>query len=132
VLGFAASAAASDAVGGRTKRARGVGGAPDSDETDEDGMETESEEEEEEDEEDMDVDALAARVTIVFEGGRAGALPGYVFLPTFIYLFLLIEVHAGVDSSMNQTRFVRPFCTRRDHHYRLVRPSLRACASGNA
>jgi hypothetical protein len=34
--------------------------------------------EEEEDEEDMDVDALAARVTIVFEGGRGGALPGYV------------------------------------------------------
>jgi hypothetical protein len=82
VLGFAASAAASGAVGGRTKRARGVGvggsGALDSDETDEEGMETESEVEEE-DEEDMDVDALAARVTIVFEGGRAGALPGYVF-----------------------------------------------------
>ena len=72
VLGFAASAAASGAVGGRTKRARGVGvGVPDSDETDE-------ESEEEEDEEDMDVDALAARVTIVFEGGRGGALPGYV------------------------------------------------------
>ncbi|KAH9991182.1 hypothetical protein BJV77DRAFT_558350 [Russula vinacea] len=68
VLGFAASAAASGAVGGRTKRARGVGvgrsGVPDSDETDEDGMGTESEIEEEEDEEDMDVDALAARVTI--------------------------------------------------------------------
>jgi hypothetical protein len=86
VLGFAASAAASDAVGGRTKRARGVGGAPDSDETDEDGMETESEEEEEEDEEDMDVDALAARVTIVFEGGRAGALPGYVFLGVIYFV----------------------------------------------
>ena len=72
MLGFAASAAASGAVGGRTKRARGVGvGVPDSDETDE-------ESEEEEDEEDMDVDALAARVTIVFEGGRGGALPGYV------------------------------------------------------
>jgi hypothetical protein len=41
-------------------------------------MGTESEIEEEEDEEDMDVDALAARVTIVFEGGRGGALPGYV------------------------------------------------------
>ena len=82
VLGFAASAAASGAVGGRTKRARGVGvggpGEPDSDETDEDGMGTDSEEIEEEDEEDMDVDALAARVTIVFEGGRGGALPGYV------------------------------------------------------
>lgn len=79
VLGFAASAAASGAVGGRTKRARGVGvggsGIPDSDETDEDGME--SDEIDEEDEEDMDVDALAARVTIVFEGGRGGALPGY-------------------------------------------------------
>jgi hypothetical protein len=85
VLGFAASAAASDAVGGRTKRARGVGCAPDSDETDEDGMETESEEEEE-DEEDMDVDALAARVTIVFEGGRAGALPGYVFLGVIYFV----------------------------------------------
>lgn len=85
VLGFAASAAASDAVGGRTKRARGVGvgggsGGPDSDETDE--METESEMEEE-DEEDMDVDALAARVTIVFEGGRGGALPGYGFAHSF-------------------------------------------------
>ena len=82
VLGFAASAAASGAVGGRTKRARGVGvggsGVLDSDETDEDGME--SEEIEEEDEEDMDVDALAARVTIVFEGGQGGALPGYVSL----------------------------------------------------
>jgi hypothetical protein len=82
VLGFAGSAAASGAVGGRTKRARGVGvggpGEPDSDETDEDGMGTDSEEIEEEDEEDMDVDALAALVTIVFEGGRGGALPGYV------------------------------------------------------
>ena len=81
VLGFAASAAASGAAGGRTKRARGVGvgnlNAPDSDETDVDGIETESEIEEE-DEEDMDVDALAARVTIVFEGGRGGILPGYV------------------------------------------------------
>lgn len=83
VLGFAASAAASGAVGGRTKRARGVGvggsGVPDSDETDEDGME--SEEIEEEDDEDMDVDALAARVTIVFEGGRGGALPGFKYEP---------------------------------------------------
>ena len=77
VLGFAASAAASGAVGGRTKRARGVGvGEADSDETDEDGMGTDSEEIEEEDEEDMDVDALAALVTIVFEGGRGGASPG--------------------------------------------------------
>lgn len=84
VLGFAASAAASGAAGGRTKRARGVGvgnsTAPDSDETDEDGIETESEIEEE-DEEDMDVDALAARVTIVFEGGRGGALPGFKYEP---------------------------------------------------
>ena len=90
VLGFAASAAASGAVGGRTKRARGVGvgrsGVPDSDETDEDGMGTESEIEEEEDEEDMDVDALAARVTIVFEGGRGGALPGYVLPFSFVRL----------------------------------------------
>src|SRR5712671_4212945 len=86
VLGFAASAAASGAVGGRTKRARGVGvggsRGPDSDQTDEDGMDTDSEEIEEEDEEDMDVDALAARVTIVFEGGRSGALPGYVLGPS--------------------------------------------------
>lgn len=86
VLGFAASAEAAGAVGGRTKRARGVGvggspGAPDSDETDEDGMGTDSEEiEEEDEEEDVDVDALAARVTIVFEGGRNGALPGYDFI----------------------------------------------------
>jgi hypothetical protein len=81
VLGFVASAAASGAVGGRTKRARGVGvggsGARDSDETDED---TDSEEIEDE-EEDMDVDALAARVTIVFEGGRNGAIPGYDLSP---------------------------------------------------
>jgi hypothetical protein len=81
VLGFVASAAASGAVGGRTKRARGVGvggsGARDSDETDED---TDSEDIEDE-EEDMDVDALAARVTIVFEGGRSGAIPGYVLSP---------------------------------------------------
>ncbi|KAF8270630.1 hypothetical protein EI94DRAFT_1722135 [Lactarius quietus] len=84
VLGFAASAAASGAAGGRTKRARGVGvgntNAPDSDETDEDGIETESEIEEDDDE-DMDVDALAARVTIVFEGGRGGALPGFKYDP---------------------------------------------------
>jgi len=85
VLGFAASAAASGAVGGRTKRARGVGvggpGGPDSDETDEDGMGTDSDEIDEDEEEDVDVDALAARVTIVFEGGRSGALPGYVLVP---------------------------------------------------
>jgi hypothetical protein len=92
VLGFAASAAASDAMGGRTKRTHGVGGTPDSDETDEDGMETESEEEDEEDEEDMDVDALAACVTIVFEGGRAGVLPGYVFLGgSHFYLFIFAD-----------------------------------------
>jgi hypothetical protein len=79
VLGFAASTAVSGAVGGRTKCARGVGvGEPDSDETDDDGVGTDGEVVEEEDEEDMDVDALAARVTIVFEGGRGGALPGYV------------------------------------------------------
>lgn len=111
MLGFAASAAASGAVGGRTKRARGVGvggsGVPDSDETDEDGME--SEEIEEEDEEDMDVDALAARVTIVFEGGRGGALPGYVSL-----LFILCRsdtincVSGNADSNMSLMRFVRP------------------------
>jgi hypothetical protein len=82
VLGFVASAAASGALGGRTKRARGVGvggsGGRDSDETDED---TDSEDIEDEEEEDMDVDALAARVTIVFEGGRSGAIPGYVLSP---------------------------------------------------
>ncbi len=97
VLGFAASAAASGAVGGRTKRARGVGvgvsGVPDSDETDEDGME--SEEIEEEDEEDMDVDALAARVTIVFEGGRGGALPGFVPLPFLSSCSGLIDCVSG-------------------------------------
>jgi hypothetical protein len=87
VLGFAASAAVSGAVGGRTKRARGVGvggsGAPDSDMTDED---MDSEEIEEEEEEDMDVDALTAHVTIVFEGGRNGALHGYVSAPRpFMY-----------------------------------------------
>ena len=54
---------------------------PDSDETDEDS------EIEEEDEEDMDVDALAARVTIVFEGGRGGALPGYVLPFPFSFVF---------------------------------------------
>jgi hypothetical protein len=76
-LGFAASAAVSGAVGGRTKRTQGVGvHEPDSDETDDDGVGTDSEEIEEEDEEDMVVDVLAARVTIVFEGGRSGALPG--------------------------------------------------------
>jgi hypothetical protein len=133
VLGFAASAAASGAAGGRTKRARGVGvgssGGPDSDETDEDGMETESEVEEE-DEEDMDVDALAARVTIVFEGGRAGALPGYDFF--FLVLSPSYSAKlAGADSSMNQTRFAKPYCTR-DQCYRLLRASLRAYASGNA
>ena len=110
VLGFAASAAASGAVGGRTKRARGVGvgsGVPDSDETDEDGME--SEEIEEEDEEDMDVDALAARVTIVFEGGRGGALPGYVSPPFILYCSELINCDSGnVGSNMSLMRFARP------------------------
>jgi hypothetical protein len=87
VLGFAASAAVSSSVGGRTKLARrvsvGCEGGPYSDETDEDGMETESEMEEE----DMDVDALFARVTIVFEGGRADALPGYDFGHSFARVF---------------------------------------------
>src|SRR5712691_12618171 len=72
VLGFAASAATSGAVGGRTNRTHGVGvggpSGPDSDETDEDGMCTDSDDIEEDGEEDMVVDALAARVTIVFEG----------------------------------------------------------------
>jgi hypothetical protein len=114
VLGFVASAAASGAVGGRTKRARGVGvggpGARDSDETDED---MDSEELEEEEEEDMDVDALAARVTIVFEGGRNGALPGYVSLLSSLrtttddYFFFV-----PADSSMIQMLFGLPSCTR--------------------
>jgi hypothetical protein len=43
-------------------------------------MGTDSDEIEDDEEEDMDVDALAARVTIVFEGGRSGALPGYVLV----------------------------------------------------
>ncbi|KAI0246748.1 hypothetical protein BJV78DRAFT_116963 [Lactifluus subvellereus] len=81
VLGFAASAGPSSSVGGRTELARGVGvggeGGPYSDETDEDGMETESEMEEE----DMDINALSARVTIVFEGDRGGALPGFKYEP---------------------------------------------------
>ena len=111
VLGFAASAAASGAVGGRTKRARGVGvggsGVPDSDETDEDGME--SEEIEEEDEEDMDVDALAARVTIVFEGGRGGALPGYVVLLFILYCSDLVNCVSGnAGSNMSLMRFAMP------------------------
>ena len=72
VRGFAASAATSGVVGGRTNHARGVGvgrpSGPDSDETDEDGMDTDSDDIEEEEEEDMVIDALAAHVTIVFEG----------------------------------------------------------------
>lgn len=117
VLGFAASAAASGAAGGRTKRARGVGvgnpNAPDSDETDEDGIETESEIEEEDDE-DMDVDALAARVTIVFEGGRGGALPGYVYIPSFSQCVFgnVDDCFWYTDSSMSRMRFVRPFYAR--------------------
>jgi hypothetical protein len=116
VLGFAASAAASGAAGGRTKRARGVGvgnsNAPDSDETDEDGIETESEIEEEDDE-DMDVDALAARVTIVFEGGRGGALPGYVYLHSSSCVFGNVDDRCrNTDSSMSRMRFVMPFCAR--------------------
>jgi len=70
----------------------------------------ESEEIEEEDEEDMDVDALAARVTIVFEGGRGGALPGYVSLPLFIlYCSDLINCVSGnAGSNMSLMRFARP------------------------
>jgi hypothetical protein len=79
VLGFAASAAVLGAVGGWTKCTQGVGvGEPDSDEMDDDGVGTDGKVVEEEDKEDMDVDALAACVTIVFEGGRSGALPRYV------------------------------------------------------
>ncbi len=116
VLGFAASAAASGAGGGRTKRARGVGvgnsNLPDSDETDEDEIETESEIEEE-DEEDMDVDAHAARVTIVFEGGRGGALPGYVFSSSRLMLFLQCafgNADGRADSSMSRMHLRRQFC----------------------
>jgi hypothetical protein len=53
-------------------------------------MGTDSDDIEEDEEEDMDVDALAARVTIVFEGGRSGALPGCVLIPlvrTILVLF---------------------------------------------
>ena len=74
----------SGVVGGRTNRTCGVGvggpSGPDSDETDEDGMDTNSDDIEEEEEEVMVIDALAARVTIIFEGGRSSALPGYVLV----------------------------------------------------
>jgi hypothetical protein len=67
------------AVGGRTKRAHGVGigssGGPDPNRTDEDGIEMEGP-----GEENMDVDALAAHVTIVFEDGRGSAPPRYVLV----------------------------------------------------
>jgi len=53
---------------------------PNSDETDEDRMDTNSDDIEEEEEEVMVIDALAARMTIVFEGGHSGALPGYVLV----------------------------------------------------
>jgi len=72
VLGFAASAATSGVVGGQTNCTHSVGvgrpSGPNSDETDEDGMDTDSDDIEEEEEEDMVIDALAACVMIVFEG----------------------------------------------------------------
>ena len=139
VLGFAASAATSGAVGGRTKRARGVGvggpGGPDSDETDEDGMGTDSDEIEEDEEEDMDVDALAARVTIVFEGGRSGALPGYVLIPrshsprTILTRFSPTFI-VNADSNTSPMRFGQPSCTR-DACCLLLILQLHECASDN-
>jgi len=71
----------SDAIGGQTKHACGVGvggsGRPDSDET-EDGMGMDSNKIE--DEEDMDVGALAGCMTIVFEGNHSDTLPGYILV----------------------------------------------------
>ena len=118
VLGFAVSAATSGAVGGRTKHVRGVGvHEPDSDEMDDDGVGTDSEEIEEEDEEDMVVDALAARVTIVFEGGRSSALPGtFNSSPPRIVLMesrpVFCEFSVNADSSISRMHFGRPSCAR--------------------
>lgn len=135
VLGFAASAATSGAVGGRTKRARGVGvggpGGPDSDETDEDGMGTDSDEIEDDEEEDMDVDALAARVTIVFEGGRSGALPGYVLIRrSYSVRTVLTTYVVNVASNTSLMRFGQLSCTRDACCLPLI-PQLHECASGN-
>jgi len=84
VLGFAAGATTSGVVGGQMNHACGVsvGGpsGPNSDETDEDGMDTDSDDIEEEEEEVMVIDVLAARMMIVFEGSHSGALPGYVLV----------------------------------------------------
>jgi len=84
VLGFAASAATSGVVGGRTNRACGVGvggpSGPDSDETDEDGMDTDSNNIEEEEEEDMAIDVLTAHMRIVFEGLGTFWLPVHTVL----------------------------------------------------
>jgi hypothetical protein len=118
VLGFAASAATSGAVGGWTKHTWGVGvNEPDLDETNDDGVGTDSEEIEEEDEEDMVVDALMVCVTIVFEGGCSGALldtfnsssPPHIVLMESRPVFCEFSVNA--DSSISQMRFGRPSCT---------------------
>jgi hypothetical protein len=135
VLGFAASAATSGAVGGRTKRARGVGvggpGGPDSDETDEDGMGTDSDEIEDDEEEDMDVDALAARVTIVFEGGRGGALPGYVLIRrSYPLRTVLTTFIVNADSNTSLMRFGQLSCTRDACCLPLILQP-HECASGN-
>ena len=84
VLGFVAGAATSGVVGGQMNRTHGVGvggpSGPNLDEMDEDGMDTDSDDIKEEEEEVMVIDALAAHVTIVFEGGHSSALPGYILV----------------------------------------------------
>ncbi len=135
VLGFAASAATSGAVGGQTNHTHGIGvggpGGPDSDEMDEDGMGTDSDDIEENEEEDMDVNALAARMTIVFEGGHSGALPGYVLVARSHSLRTVLTTFVmNADSNRSPMRFGQPSCTRDACCLPLILQP-HECASGN-
>jgi hypothetical protein len=94
-------------------------------------MGTDSDEIEDDEEEDMDVDALAARVTIVFEGGRSGALPGYVLIRrSYSVRTVLTTYVVNVASNTSLMRFGQLSCTRDACCLPLI-PQLHECASGN-
>ncbi len=85
MLGFSASAAASCAVGGGTKRARAVDVGGSGEPSSERRMKTGGHG----DEEDMDVDTLAARMTIVLRRPRRHHVHRYVLGPVRAALILV-------------------------------------------
>src|SRR5260221_13937851 len=94
-------------------------------------MGTDSDDIEEDEEGDMDVDALTARVTIVFEGGRSGALPGYVLVARSHSLCTVLTTFVvNADSNRSPMRFGQPSCTRDACCLPLILQP-HECASGN-